>query len=512
MPPIPPEVTWNPQFLTNTGKPKLPPKYYSISYNGHALMFTVDELGTGDQPVNGCPLWICLHGGGTTRPNNDNDDNWTKTREYLYYPVAKEYAQRKGRVILVCPRGISTTDRTDTTDAKDDWDLHFRPESYLLFEQMISKLVQPSEAPGISSPRFADPDRVYLWGFSAGGDGAFHLASMIPDRFAAVVAAAGHPSGANFNNYANTYMLMQVGERDVYYNGDGVPNSRAKAYLEQAQKPLTAKFVEYGSGDLYRHDCMVVSTETSSGSDPYFYHNSWSSKHTLLKGHTVLLSDKITVDNWLAQPDMNGTLYDQWVHTKAAERVFSPSPPSAWYKTNFNIHPMDAVDKNVRYQVPGRLIWDLQSRPSQPDPRKGYPAPVGWEKRMFYWLFVRNTAASRSDTAKAAQPEDVSFLGSSDANTASTLRIQHPNEYMGYLLQERFITGSRKIVVTIKTGMGANDWTEIYNGRVAVQESIKAETKALSGDPNMQFAAMLYLNKTSDNPGWSVAAATKLDN
>lgn len=36
-----------------------------------------------------------------------------------------------------------------------------------------------------------DPDRVYLTGFSTGGQGAWHLATRYPDRYAAVVSVAG---------------------------------------------------------------------------------------------------------------------------------------------------------------------------------------------------------------------------------------------------------------------------------------------------------------------------------
>jgi poly(3-hydroxybutyrate) depolymerase len=45
--------------------------------------------------------------------------------------------------------------------------------------------------------RGVNPDKVYLLGYPAGGDGVWQLAPRMADRFAAAAMMAGHPNGAS---------------------------------------------------------------------------------------------------------------------------------------------------------------------------------------------------------------------------------------------------------------------------------------------------------------------------
>ena len=113
MAPTPPGVQWDHGVQHNPDFPKLPKDFYRLWYNGHALMFTSKVIGQGTQPppgIKSCPLWICLHGGGTTSARNDNDDSWARGRDY-FEGMVKEYAESQGPVITVCPRGVSSTER-----------------------------------------------------------------------------------------------------------------------------------------------------------------------------------------------------------------------------------------------------------------------------------------------------------------------------------------------------------------------------------------------------------------
>ena len=518
MAPIPPVISWDDKPQTNVEDSNLPEKFYQLKYNGHALMFTVDVYGKEAlSDIKGCPMWICLHGGGTTNTDkddyNNNDDNWRDGRSY-FASMVKPYAANHGPVIMVCPRGVSTRERETKSNGEkvlawDDYNLHFRDESYVLIEQMIIRLLQPK---AIEAPYFVDPNRVFLWGFSAGGDGAFNMAARIPDRFAGVVAGAGHPNGATFANCANLELLLQVGERDVLLGMGGRRISRAKVYLEDAR----AQFIHLtqkhgGNGTLYKFNCMVVQTLTAKANSSYFYHNGWSSDNT----GTILKStprDDATVTAWLGQPDLQGEKFNKWLEAQDWDRVWTSKQPDGWYASNITINPLLVFkDTNEhmykRNPTPSRVIWDLNMRPPRPH-LSGNPdaAPQGWEKRMLYWLYVRQSPLDAEAVALVNQGvEDAShYYGTTPS--AHIIHVARPNQHMGYLLKESWITGGQTITLRINTGGTTKDYAL---GTVAIQPSIKAQTMALSGDPELEFAAMVYL--TSKDGTWNAVIAKSLD-
>ena len=62
------------------------------------------------------------------------------------------------------------------------------------------------------------PNRVYLLGFSAGGDGVYAIAPRMADRFAAVNQSSGHPNGVTLLNNANLPTCIQSGIRDTMFS------------------------------------------------------------------------------------------------------------------------------------------------------------------------------------------------------------------------------------------------------------------------------------------------------
>lgn len=52
--------------------------------------------------------------------------------------------------------------------------------------------------------RDVDPNKVYLMGFSAGGDGTYALSERLPFMFAAFSPQAGHPNCSNTINLCNS--------------------------------------------------------------------------------------------------------------------------------------------------------------------------------------------------------------------------------------------------------------------------------------------------------------------
>jgi predicted peptidase len=82
-----------------------------------------------------------------------------------------------------------------------------------LFDRLIERVVT---CEGV------DPDRVYLMGYSAGGDGVFQLAPRMADRFAAAAMMAGHPNESQPLGLRNLPFTIHVGGLDASYGRNKV--------------------------------------------------------------------------------------------------------------------------------------------------------------------------------------------------------------------------------------------------------------------------------------------------
>lgn len=63
-----------------------------------------------------------------------------------------------------------------------------------------------------------DPRKIFVTGYSAGGDGVYHLGPMLADWLAGAAMMAGHPNGVELYNVRNTAFSIQVGGQDGAYN------------------------------------------------------------------------------------------------------------------------------------------------------------------------------------------------------------------------------------------------------------------------------------------------------
>lgn len=61
-------------------------------------------------------------------------------------------------------------------------------------------------------------NKVYILGYSAGGDGIYYLAPRLADYWAAATMCAGHPNGAKPYNLRNIGFGLLVGGLDHAYN------------------------------------------------------------------------------------------------------------------------------------------------------------------------------------------------------------------------------------------------------------------------------------------------------
>ena len=108
----------------------------------------------GEKPADGRSLFISMHGGGSA-PAATNDEQW-ENQKTLYAPAEEVY---------VAPRA-----------AIDRYDMWSQPSLDTLFPMIIRMAVARHEV---------NPNKVYLTGYSAGGDGVFRMAPRMADHWAA---------------------------------------------------------------------------------------------------------------------------------------------------------------------------------------------------------------------------------------------------------------------------------------------------------------------------------------
>ena len=141
----------------------------------------------GEKPPRGHSLWISLHGGGGA-PARVNDQQWENQK--------KLYTVDEG--IYVAPRAPTNT-----------WNLWHEAHIDRLFHRLIEDLLITGEV---------DPNRVYVLGYSAGGDGVYQLAPRMADHWAAAAMMAGHPNGVSLEPVRNVPFALQVGALDAAYD------------------------------------------------------------------------------------------------------------------------------------------------------------------------------------------------------------------------------------------------------------------------------------------------------
>lgn len=150
------------------------------------LLMRYDVKTYGQKPADGRSLWISLHGGGNA-PTALNDSQW-ENQKVLYQPAEGQY---------VAPRA-----------PWDDWDMWFKPPIDSMFEELIRTMVIFNDV---------NPNKVYLLGYSAGGDGVWRMAPRMADHWAAASMMAGHPGDVNLLSLRNLPFMIWCGGDDAAY-------------------------------------------------------------------------------------------------------------------------------------------------------------------------------------------------------------------------------------------------------------------------------------------------------
>jgi dienelactone hydrolase len=158
----------------------------------------------GEAPAEGRSLWISMHGGGNAPPKV-NDKQW-ENQIGLYEPA----------------EGIYVAPRAPT----DTWNLWHEGHIDPMFQRLIEDHV---------ALRGVNPNKIYLMGYSAGGDGVWQLAPRMADHFAAAAMMAGHPNEASLLGLRNLPFAIFMGGADAAYDRNKIAATKT-AELDQLAK------------------------------------------------------------------------------------------------------------------------------------------------------------------------------------------------------------------------------------------------------------------------------------
>ncbi len=161
----------------------------------------------GKKPKNGWDFYISLHGGGATTPEV-NDSQW-RNQIRLYSPK----------------QGLYLAPRAPT----DSWNMWHQAH----IDEFLDRLIE-----GAIIHMGVNPNRVYIMGYSAGGDGVYQLAPRMADRWAAAAMMAGHPNETSPLGLRNIGFILQVGALDSAFKRNQVANEwRLKLAALRTQDP-----------------------------------------------------------------------------------------------------------------------------------------------------------------------------------------------------------------------------------------------------------------------------------
>jgi predicted esterase len=285
----------------------------AIQVGARTMRYAYSRIG--DKPPAGYPLYIALHGGGGA-PARVNDSQWIHMKRY--------YKSGVKTGVYLAARGVTNT-----------WNLHSVDESFPCYDRLIENMILFEDV---------DPNRVYILGFSAGGDGTYQIATRMADRFAAANMSAGHPNGVNPRNLCNVAFLLQMGENDKAY---GRNKQAVQFYV--ALRELRAAHPGY-----YVHAANIH----------------FGKPHNFSDNHPNMVHQRVLADpaKWLADGDRT--------------------------TVTRNTHAIAWLDGHARNPTPRKVIWDLTTRATS----RGKVAfwPTGHRGDLHYWLDLSGQGATPS--------------------------------------------------------------------------------------------------------------------
>ena len=231
-----------------------------------------EAITTGTAPKDGYSLFISMHGGGGAPPEV-NESQWQNQIK-----LGKPYQPKEG--IYVAPRAPT-----------DTWNLWHESHIDALFDRLIQDFIVLENV---------NPNRVYILGYSAGGDGVYQLAPRMADRLAAASMMAGHPNETSPLGLRNLPFTIHVGAEDGGYGRNKVAAEFGKK-LDDLQKTDPAGYIH--EVELHAGKAHWMDLEDRKAV-------AWMEKYTRnpLPDKIVWFQDDVTHDRfyWLAIPPGTG--------------------------------------------------------------------------------------------------------------------------------------------------------------------------------------------------------------
>ena len=255
-------------------------KARTITLGDHSMPFWYTTYGR--KPRDGRSLWISMHGGGGA-PARVNSQQW-ENQKRLYEPE----------------EGIYLAPRAPT----DTWNLWHQEHIDALFDRLIENLIVLEDV---------NPDKIYIMGYSAGGDGVYQLAPRMADRWAAAAMMAGHPNDARPESLRNTAFTLHMGAEDTPFKRNEVA-AQWKKSLADLKKNDPAGYDHWV--EIHQDKGHWMDREDAAAVP-------WMAERTrnLRPKHVVWRQDDVTHDRfyWLAVDEpvrgktITATASNQWI-------------------------------------------------------------------------------------------------------------------------------------------------------------------------------------------------------
>ncbi|KAI0171028.1 hypothetical protein BJ166DRAFT_589117 [Pestalotiopsis sp. NC0098] len=450
------------------------------------LDYTVEVVGI---PSNdsGQPLYIALHGGGgPEKPTKESVAEANKINDSAWKDMTTYYKGAIQSGVWVAARGVG-----------DSWDMHFTGASYVLIERLVENMILFGvKDKSRDNPVAIDPNRVYLIGFSAGGDGVYRLAPRLAQRFAAVNMGGGHPgsvilgaevppprTGTILRNLANTPICVQVGERDSEYAGRSRLVAQSAEDLAEVKKHYTKIFPDIKSPPIYFHNIFIHPTDTDPQRGPnesdkdfnekqYSYrHNSWEQGNFNWSDSNKPRPKKAVIRNYAAWRK-------GWV---------DDMPKADRATKDLETNAIDWLNHHTRTATPQAIVWDLSRDEAKDQFDDKVFGGLSGNGAQNYWLDVSGKPAEDVGTLIEARID----------HDTSTIYVTAAGTYLRILLRPEMVRDMSNVKVQIK--IGDQPQTTLGPFKLGWNQAIINHTLARN-DPELIFSSDIVMNLTSS--GW----------